>query len=139
MAAAVPAAAPRAAAAVRVHGEPLADRRRQPATPWRGGEDELIDIDQLDDDLDAPRERIAWDLLDDPYAGGGTKGDFLDAYQHQPGETEVLAELGELRAGISALTGVSPDLLERLMGETLDLCSHRLGRVDRLVRVAAAA
>jgi hypothetical protein len=97
-----------------------------PVNPWRGGEPELIDIDQFDDDLDTPRQRITWDLFDDPYAGGGTKGAFLDGYQHTQADTGALADLGELRAAVDTLAGTPTDRLEQILGETLDLCSHRL-------------
>ena len=97
-----------------------------PATPWRGGEPELIDIDQFDDDLDTPRQRITWDLFDDAHAGGGTKGDFLDAYQHTAADTGALAELGDVRAALDTLAGAPAAQLEQVMNETLDLCSHRL-------------
>ncbi|MFE5207225.1 hypothetical protein [Streptomyces sp. NPDC056600] len=96
-----------------------------PALPWRG-EAELIDIDQLEDDLDAERERITWDLLEDPVPGGPAKGDLLDAHVHGPGESGALGELGELREAIARLAGLPAARLERLMSETLDLASYRL-------------
>jgi hypothetical protein len=97
-----------------------------PALPWRGGEPELIDIDQLEDDLAANRQRITWDLLEDIHSTGVTKGEYLDAHQHQGGETGALAELGELRAAIGQLASRPATQLERLMSETLDLSSYRL-------------
>ncbi|MFJ8197126.1 hypothetical protein [Streptomyces sp. NPDC096152] len=96
-----------------------------PALPWRS-EPELIDIDQIEDDLDAARERITWDLLEDRHSSGVTKGDYLDAHQHRGDESGALAELGELRTAIGQLAGLPATQLERLMSETLDLSSYRL-------------
>jgi IPT/TIG domain len=97
-----------------------------PARPWRRGEPELLDIDQIEDDLRLDRQPITWDLLEDTHTSGVGKGDFLDAHQHQSGETGALGELGELRDAIATLAAMPANQLERLMSEALDLCSYRL-------------
>lgn len=89
-----------------------------PANPWRGGEPVLYGIDEIDDNLAAPRPAMAWDRLTAQSAGGQAKGDLLDA---QP-----LPPLSDVRDGIAGLAGVPVGVLEQAAAETLDLCSHRL-------------
>jgi hypothetical protein len=86
---------------------------KAPADPWRGGEQVLYGIDEIDDNLAWPRPPMAWDRLE---AHG--KGAALDA---QP---EGL--LASVRAAAGELAGEPIEVLERAAAETLDLCSHRL-------------
>ncbi|MCE3266648.1 MAG: uncharacterized protein K0S15_1357 [Solirubrobacterales bacterium] len=84
-----------------------------PADPWRGGEQVLYGIDEIDDNLDWPRPPVAWDRLEDH-----RKGAALDA---QP---EGL--LASVKDALGELAGQPIEVLERAAAETLDLCSHRL-------------
>lgn len=89
-----------------------------PANPWRGGEPVLYGIDEIDDNLAAPRPEMAWDRLTAASATGTAKGDLLDAAPQPP--------LAAVRDGIAQLVGAPVDVLEHAAAETLDLCSHRL-------------
>lgn len=89
-----------------------------PADAWRGGEPVLHGIDEIDDNLEAPRPSMVWDRLTAPSAGGQLKGDALDAHPLPP--------LSAVREGIAQLAGVPVEVLEHAAAETLDLCSHRL-------------
>jgi hypothetical protein len=85
-------------------------------------EQEVLEID-LDRTARPTLPWTAWDLLDHPYAGAPSVGAFLDEND--------LHELGEARAAMRALAVPHPAAvpsaqLERLLAETLDLCSHRL-------------
>jgi hypothetical protein len=59
-----------------------------------------------------------WDLLDHPHDGAVSVGRHLD--RHDEGE------LGDVRRSLRRLAGLPSAQLERLLAETLDLCSHRL-------------
>ncbi|MGE5827757.1 MAG: hypothetical protein ACM30G_05245, partial [Micromonosporaceae bacterium] len=89
-----------------------------PADPWRGGEPAIHGVDEIDDNLAAPRPGMVWDRLTAPSATGPAKGDVLDT-QPQPPLTAV-------RDAIAGLAGTPVEVLERAAAETLDLCSHRL-------------
>ena len=82
-----------------------------PPDPWRGGEEVLHGIDEIEDNLDAPRPGLTWDRL-------ASKGVQLDAVPRPP--------LSDVRDGIAGLVGAPVDVLERAAAEALDLCSHRL-------------
>jgi hypothetical protein len=84
-----------------------------PADPWRGGEPVHYGIDEIDDNLDAPRPALAWDRLE---ASG--KGAALDA--------QAQGLLLTVRDAVRELAGKPVEVLERAAAETLDLCSHRL-------------
>ncbi|HZJ72253.1 MAG TPA: hypothetical protein VFF36_15075, partial [Planctomycetota bacterium] len=89
----------------------------RPAPPR---EEELVEID-VDEYPEAgrPMPWTPWDLLDATY-GGTTVGRFLDA------NDVANSELTAARTAVTALADHPPELLERLLAETLDLCSHRL-------------
>ncbi|HEX8111544.1 MAG TPA: hypothetical protein VF516_27625, partial [Kofleriaceae bacterium] len=89
-----------------------------PDRPWRGGEPVLYGIDEIDDNLAAPRPDMVWDRLTAPSQAGPAKGDLLDAAPQPP--------LSSVRDGIAQLVGAPVETLERATAETLDLCSHRL-------------
>ena len=89
-----------------------------PAQPWRGGEVQLFGIDEIDDNLDAPRPDMPWDRLLATTTGGQRKGDALDAAPTLP--------LSAVRNGIAGLVGSPVEVVERAAAESLDLSSHRL-------------
>ena len=89
-----------------------------PADPWRGGEPVLYGIDEIDDNLNAPRPAMVWDRLAAASVTGQPKGDVLDIAPQGP--------LAEVRASIAALAGTPVEVLEQATAETVDLCSHRL-------------
>lgn len=78
-----------------------------------GREDELIGIDELDDDLAAPRPATPWDEL-----AQAAKGSRLD--QNPAGPVEAV------RAALATLSSLPVRTLERLFAETIDVCSYRL-------------
>lgn len=90
----------------------------EPADPWRGGEPVLYGIDEIEDNLAAPRPDMAWDRLTANAAAGPPKGNLLDAQPTPP--------LAAVRNGIAQLVGAPVEVLEHAAAETLDLCSHRL-------------
>lgn len=90
----------------------------EPVDPWRGGETVLYGIDEIDDNLDAPRPDMAWDRLTAASAAGPAKGNLLDAQPQPP--------LAAVRDSIAQLAGTPVEVLEHAAAETLDLCSHRL-------------
>ncbi|MFC0506522.1 hypothetical protein [Micromonospora costi] len=93
--------------------------RRQGNLPaGADAEPELVDIRP---DITTP---TAWRRLDAPAPGGGTLG----AYLLRPeSATDVDGqEVHQVRAALGVLRDVPVDGLERLLGETLDLASHRL-------------
>jgi hypothetical protein len=80
-------------------------------------EEEVVEVDP--DHYAETGQRLPWtpwDLLDAPYAGTSV-GRHLDAAT--PGE------IGEVKAALGRLAGLSTPLLRQLLSETLDLCSHR--------------
>jgi hypothetical protein len=89
-----------------------------PADPWRGGEPVIHGVDEIDDNLDAPRPGLAWDRLTAPSAAGQPKGDLLDA--------SPTGALAAVRDAVAGLAGAPVEVLERAAAETLDLSSHRL-------------
>jgi hypothetical protein len=89
-----------------------------PADPWRGGEPVLYGIDEIDDNLAAPRPLMVWDRLTAPSAAGPAKGELLDA--------RPLPPLAGVRDAVAGLVGAPVRVLEQAAAETLDLCSHRL-------------
>lgn len=89
-----------------------------PADRWHGGEPVLYGIDEIDDNLAAPRPLMVWDRLSTTSAAGPAKGDLLDG---QP-----LPPLSDVRNAIAAMVGAPVGTLEQATAETLDLCSHRL-------------
>lgn len=78
-----------------------------------GREDELVGIDELDDDLAAPRPPTPWDEL-----AQAAKGSRLD--QNPTGPVEAV------RAALATLSTLPVRTLERLLAETIDVCSYRL-------------
>jgi hypothetical protein len=86
-------------------------------------EQEVLEID-LDQTERPTLPWTAWDLLDHPYDGAPSVGAFLDESDRD--SKGRLHELGEARLAMRALAKVPPAELERLLAETLDLCSHRL-------------
>jgi hypothetical protein len=84
-----------------------------PPDPWRGGEQQLYGIDEIDDNLAWPRPAMAWDRL--LVAG---KGAALDA--------QAQGLLATVRDAVGELAGRPIEVLERAAAETLDLSSHRL-------------
>jgi hypothetical protein len=88
---------------------------------WR--EDELVGVDEIDDDLNAERPPTPWDRL----AADG-KGRLLDVTDPSNPEAFRRGErtLGAYRAALAALEPLPVRTLERLLAETLDLCTHRL-------------
>jgi hypothetical protein len=81
-----------------------------PDPAWR--EEELVDVDEVDDEVAVPRPPTPWDRL----AAGG-KGRVLD--------DPAVAALRPFRDGLRTLAPLSVGTLERLLAETLDVCSHR--------------
>ena len=90
-------------------------------------EPEVVDVDQATgaDTDPAPRTQTVWDLLDRTLpatpvqpAPSGPAGRYLD--DHDAGT------LDQFRAAMAELAALPSAQLERLLLETLDLCSHRL-------------
>ena len=67
-----------------------------------------------------------WDILARPIAAGSrvTWAQYL--HDLQPAPDSPFAPLGELKASLGRLAGLSTAELDRLLTETLDACSHRL-------------
>jgi hypothetical protein len=84
--------------------------------PGAREEEELVGVDEIDDDLAAGRPPTPWDVL----AEDG-RGRQLDA----GGSDQLTAT----RDSLATLSALPVGTLERLLGETLDLCSHRLDAV----------
>jgi hypothetical protein len=72
-----------------------------------------------------------WDRLQAPVAdltGGHSLGEYLDGVRAGSSGSALpeTVELAELQAALVQLAGLPSAVLERLLAETLDLCSHRL-------------
>ncbi|MER5334183.1 hypothetical protein [Micromonospora sp. NPDC002717] len=90
----------------------------EPVEPWHGGEPSMYGIDEIDDNLAAPRPRMVWERLTATSATGVAKGDLLDANPQPP--------LATVQAAIEGLAGAPVHVLEQVAAETLDLCAYRL-------------
>ncbi|MEH0845738.1 hypothetical protein V6U81_25465 [Micromonospora sp. CPCC 205711] len=92
--------------------------RMEPSDPWQGGEPALYGIDEIDDNLTAPRPRMAWERLTATSATGVAKGELLDANPQPP--------LAAVKTAIDGLIGAPVHVLEQAAAETLDLSAYRL-------------
>jgi hypothetical protein len=74
-----------------------------------------------------PEPGKRWEVLFSPLPGVTRPGQSMaDLLYAQTEVTGPYAELGQLRASLNFLAGLPTAELERLLGETLDICSHRL-------------
>jgi len=90
--------------------------------PWF--EPELVDIDisLVEDQITFPKTPTFWRILKQiPTGTNMSLGDQLRSYGDNAPDP-----LGAFVKGLKLLAGLSTDSLERLLGETLDLSSHRL-------------